>query len=82
MNGITRASCSRSVRARSRARSAETSVDALYSERYLIARPLLRALLPHAVPPVLLIDELAPSDEPFEAFLLELLDEFQITIPE
>jgi len=62
--------------------SAATGVDALYSERYLIARPLLRALLPHAVPPVLLIDELDRSDEPFEAFLLELLDEFQITIPE
>src|SRR5262249_24352731 len=62
--------------------SAATHVDALYSEHYLIARPLLRALLPHAVPPVLLIDELDRSDEPFEAFLLELLDEFQITIPE
>jgi MoxR-like ATPase len=59
-----------------------TNLDALYSERYLIARPLLRALLPHDVPPVLLIDELDRSDEPFEAFLLELLDEFQITIPE
>jgi MoxR-like ATPase len=58
------------------------SVDSLYSERYLIARPLLRALLPHDAPPVLLIDELDRSDEPFEAFLLELLDEFQITIPE
>jgi MoxR-like ATPase len=61
---------------------AATSVDALYREPYLIARPLLRALLPHEVPPVLLIDELDRSDEPFEAFLLELLDEFQITIPE
>jgi len=62
--------------------NAASSVDALYNERFLIARPLLRALLPHAVPPVLLIDELDRSDEPFEAFLLELLDEFQITIPE
>jgi MoxR-like ATPase len=59
-----------------------TSMDELYSEPYLIARPLLRALLPHDTPPVLLIDELDRSDEPFEAFLLELLDEFQITIPE
>jgi len=62
--------------------SATSGVDALYSEHYLIARPLLRALLPHAAPPVLLIDALDRSDEPFEAFLLELLDEFQITIPE
>jgi len=54
----------------------------LYDERYLIARPLLRALQPHAVPPVLLIDELDRSDEPFEAYLLELLADYQITIPE
>ena len=54
----------------------------LYDERYLIARPLLRALLPHAVPPVLLIDELDRSDEPFEAYLLELLADYQISIPE
>jgi MoxR-like ATPase len=68
-------------------RVAETSgsgtaeVD-LYDERYLIARPLLRALLPHVAPPVLLIDELDRSDEPFEAYLLELLADYQITIPE
>jgi len=54
----------------------------LFSERFLIARPLLRALQPHAVPPVLLIDELDRADEPFEAFLLEILSDFQITIPE
>ncbi|HYB50765.1 MAG TPA: MoxR family ATPase [Burkholderiaceae bacterium] len=54
----------------------------LFSERFLIARPLLRALQPHAVPPVLLIDELDRADEPFEAFLLEVLSDFQITIPE
>jgi MoxR-like ATPase len=54
----------------------------LYDEHYLIKRPLLRALLPHAVPPVLLIDELDRSDEPFEAYLLELLADYQITIPE
>ncbi len=54
----------------------------LFSDRFLIARPLLRALQPHPVPPVLLIDELDRADEPFEAYLLEILSEFQITIPE
>jgi MoxR-like ATPase len=54
----------------------------LFSERFLVARPLLRALQPHAVPPVLLIDELDRTDEPFEAYLLEVLSDFQITIPE
>jgi MoxR-like ATPase len=54
----------------------------LFSETFLIARPLLRALLPHPVPPVLLIDELDRTDEPFEAYLLEVLSDFQITIPE
>ena len=54
----------------------------LFSERFLIARPLLRALQPHSVPPVLLIDELDRTDEAFEAYLLEVLSDFQITIPE
>lgn len=54
----------------------------LFSERFLIARPLLRALEPHAVKPVLLIDELDRTDEPFEAYLLEILSDYQITIPE
>ncbi len=54
----------------------------LFSERFLIARPLLRALLPQPARPVLLIDELDRADEPFEAYLLEVLAEFQITIPE
>ncbi|HYL00099.1 MAG TPA: MoxR family ATPase [Steroidobacteraceae bacterium] len=54
----------------------------LFSERFLIARPLLKALQPHPVAPVLLIDELDRADEPFEAYLLEVLAEFQITIPE
>jgi MoxR-like ATPase len=58
----------------------------LFTERFLIERPLLRALLPprppYAVPPVLLIDELDRTDEPFEAYLLEVLSDFQITIPE
>jgi MoxR-like ATPase len=57
--------------------------DSLYSGDFLIERPLLRALQPHANgPPVLLIDEIDRADEPFEAFLLELLSDFQLTIPE
>ena len=54
----------------------------LFSEEFLIARPLLRALQSRSRPPVLLIDELDRTDEPFEAYLLEVLSEFQITIPE
>ena len=54
----------------------------LFSQEFLIARPLLRALEPHPTPPVLLIDELDRTDEPFEAYLLEVLSDFQITIPE
>ncbi|WP_119165406.1 AAA family ATPase [Algihabitans albus] len=55
----------------------------IFSERFLIERPLLKALKPSIKgPPVLLIDELDRTDEPFEAFLLEVLSDFQITIPE
>ncbi len=54
----------------------------LYTGRFLVERPLLRALLPRERPPVLLIDELDRADEPFEAYLLEVLSDFQITIPE
>ena len=68
----------------------------LFSDRFLIRRALLQAIDPRpepagpgaaappspAVPPVLLIDELDRADEPFEAFLLEVLSDFQITIPE
>jgi MoxR-like ATPase len=57
--------------------------DDIFSERFLIKRPLLQALEPDPKgPPVLLIDELDRTDEPFEAFLLELLSDFQVTIPE
>jgi MoxR-like ATPase len=63
-------------------RSREALASDLYSERFLIERALLRALLPHPRPPVLLIDELDRTDEPFEAYLLEVLSDFQITIPE
>ncbi len=55
----------------------------VFDEKFLIKRPLLQALEPDdAGPPVLLIDELDRADEPFEAYLLEILSEFQITIPE
>ena len=55
----------------------------IFSDRFLIKRPLLQALEPEIDgPPVLLIDELDRTDEPFEAYLLELLSDFQVTIPE
>ena len=54
----------------------------IFSERFLIRRPLLRALEPAGEPPVLLIDELDRTDEPFEAYLLEVLSDWQITVPE
>jgi MoxR-like ATPase len=55
----------------------------LFSDAFLIKRPLLQALEPDvAGPPVLLIDELDRTDEPFEAYLLEILSDYQVTIPE
>src|SRR6266567_3076370 len=55
----------------------------VFSEHYLIKRPLLQALEPDtAGPPVLLIDEIDRADEAFEAFLLEVLADFQVTVPE
>jgi MoxR-like ATPase len=55
----------------------------IFADRYLIRRPLLQALEPHeGGAPVLLIDEIDRADEAFEAYLLELLSDFQITIPE
>ena len=56
----------------------------IYSRDFLIERPLLQALelAQQGPPPILLIDELDRADEPFEAFLLEVLSDFQITIPE
>ena len=58
--------------------------DDIFSEKFLIKRPLLQALEEDETgePPVLLIDELDRTDEPFEAFLLEVLSDFQVTIPE
>ena len=57
--------------------------DELYTERFLVRRPLLRAI-DHAavVPPVLLVDEIDRADDEFEAFLLELLSDYTVTIPE
>jgi MoxR-like ATPase len=61
----------------------EALAQDIFTERFLIHRPLLQALVPSPVgPPVLLIDELDRTDEPFEAYLLEVLSDFQITIPE
>ena len=57
--------------------------DDIYAEKYLIKRPLLQAMEPHANgPPILLIDEIDRTDAPFEAFLLEALSDFQVTVPE
>ncbi len=61
----------------------ERLTEDVFSERFLIRRPLLEALSPDpAGAPVLLIDELDRADEAFEAFLLEVLADFQVTIPE
>ena len=64
-------------------RRRDSLASALFGERFLTKRALLQAIDPaNSVPPVLLIDELDRADEPFEAFLLEVLSDFQITIPE
>lgn len=54
----------------------------LYNERFLIKRALLRAIEPRDTPPVLLIDEIDRADDEFEAYLLEILSDFQVTVPE
>ncbi len=60
---------------------ASGSEDAVFSEKYLLERPLLAAIR-QPVAPVLLIDEIDRADEEFEAYLLEILSDYQITIPE
>lgn len=63
----------------------QASVGNIMNRDYLLARPLLQAVehaSTHGKPPVLLIDELDRADEEFEAFLLEILSDFQVTIPE
>lgn len=62
--------------------STQTLEQEVYQERYLIRRPLLQALQTPAPGAILLIDEVDRADEPFEAFLLEFLGEYQVTIPE
>ncbi|NJN40808.1 MAG: MoxR family ATPase [Gammaproteobacteria bacterium] len=64
-------------------KSREGLAGDIFSEKFLIRRPILQALEDDiAGPPVLLIDELDRTDEPFEAYLLEVLSDFQVTIPE
>ncbi len=64
-------------------RSRDGLTASVFDPRFLLRRPLLRALEPHpGGPPVLLIDEIDRADEPFEALLLELLSDFQVTVPE
>ena len=64
-------------------RARDSLSEDIFSERFLIERPLLKALEPRPEgPPVLLIDEIDRTDEPFEAFLLEVLSDYQISIPE
>jgi MoxR-like ATPase len=63
-------------------KSAAEKEQIIFSDDYLLKRPLLQAISENDKSPVLLIDELDRSDEEFEAFLLELLSAFQITIPE
>jgi MoxR-like ATPase len=60
----------------------EQREHALFSEAYLLKRPLLAALMHGGKAPVLLVDEVDRADEEFEAFLLEILSDFQVTIPE
>ena len=63
-------------------RSADEIEDLIFSRAYLLERPLLRAITRREGPPVLLIDEIDRADDAFEAFLLEVLSDFQVTIPE
>jgi MoxR-like ATPase len=61
----------------------DAAIDDIFSDKYLLKRPLLQAIdSAHDRAPVLLIDELDRADEEFESFLLELLSDFQVTIPE
>ncbi len=69
------------VEERSPASEAEKEAT-IFSEEFLLKRPLLQAITEHERAPVLLIDEIDRSDEEFEAFLLEVLSDFQVTIPE
>jgi MoxR-like ATPase len=74
----------RAAEASGEARSKNTSLleSELYNERFLIKRALLRAIDNRTTPAVLLIDEIDRADDEFEAYLLEILSDFQITVPE
>jgi MoxR-like ATPase len=63
-------------------RTVEEKEQRIFSKEFLLERPLLQSILAEEASPVLLIDEIDRADEPFEAFLLELLSDFQITVPE
>lgn len=63
-------------------RSVEEKEKHIFGREFLLERPLLQSILAEEGPPVLLIDEIDRADEAFEAFLLELLSDFQITVPE
>jgi MoxR-like ATPase len=63
-------------------RPADEMEATIFSREYLLERPLLRALTAERGPPVLLVDEVDRADDAFEAFLLELLSDFQVTVPE
>src|ERR1700746_3129926 len=63
-------------------RTIEEKEKHIFSKEFLLERPLLQSILAEEASPVLLIDEIDRADEAFEAFLLELLSDFQITVPE
>ena len=77
-----RAAQSHSERVQGAAPAVDATEREVYQDRYLIRRPLLQALQAPAPGAVLLIDEVDRADEPFEAFLLEYLGEYQVSIPE
>ena len=73
------------LRIRMEEKSAQTAAEkeaTIFSEPYLLTRPILQALMHASENPVLLIDEVDRADEEFEAFLLEMLSEYQVSIPE
>jgi MoxR-like ATPase len=73
----------RALEAAGQAVDADAAEDSLYDERYLVRRPLLQAIAPtDGPPPVLLIDEVDRADDEFEAFLLETLADYTVTVPE
>jgi MoxR-like ATPase len=73
----------RTVEAAGASATTDALEDELYSERYLVRRPLLRAIdKREGPPPVLLIDEVDRADDEFEAFLLEVLSDYSVTVPE